>query len=217
MCKSTKCHGLQDITGYELTRAYRAFSSFPDTSLFAEGSIMFSFKIRHIPPEPSTLRLPEPPSPMPNQVDKMEQAMEMSSIEPTRSSSSSSSYPQGGSDDNPAPNAGRQEKTGTKAEEYRKWNERGREWVYGYVWFEQRKDVGIARGYMQVSRSVSSRTGLLLISRCRNHSSFLRIYPFHHSLQVYYRQSLRSSLSTAIRHSKPHATRLLPGKLAHLD
>lgn len=38
-----------------------------------------------------------------------------------------------------------------KAEEYRKWDERGREWLYGYVWFEQRKDRGISRGYMQVS------------------------------------------------------------------
>lgn len=42
--------------------------------------------------------------------------------------------------------------TGQKAEEYRKWDERGREWLYGYVWFEQRRDGGIARGYMQVSR-----------------------------------------------------------------
>lgn len=38
----------------------------------------------------------------------------------------------------------------SKAEEYRQWDERGREWLYGYVWFEQRRDGGIARGYMQV-------------------------------------------------------------------
>ena len=41
--------------------------------------------------------------------------------------------------------------SGEKADEYRKWDERGREWLYGFVWFEQRRDKGIARGYMQVS------------------------------------------------------------------
>lgn len=123
----------------------RAFSSFPDTSLFAEGSIMFSFKIRSIPPDPSTLSLPEPPSPMPDQVRSMEQAMTEATINndrlsagtPTRSRGASTSSGQSG--------------TGGKAEEYRKWDERGREWLYGYVWFEQRKDGGITRGYMQVS------------------------------------------------------------------
>jgi hypothetical protein len=54
--------------------------------------------------------------------------------------------------------------TGTrgKAEEYRKWDEQGREWLYGYVWFEQRKDGGIARGYMQVS-TWSVRASLLML------------------------------------------------------
>ena len=42
--------------------------------------------------------------------------------------------------------------TGEKAAEYRRWDERGREWLYGFVWFEQRRDKGIARGYMQVSK-----------------------------------------------------------------
>lgn len=37
-----------------------------------------------------------------------------------------------------------------RAAEYRKWDERGREWMYGFVWFQQRRDRGIARGYMQV-------------------------------------------------------------------
>lgn len=40
--------------------------------------------------------------------------------------------------------------TAAKTEEYRRWDERGREWLYGFVWFEQRRDKGIARGYMQV-------------------------------------------------------------------
>jgi len=39
------------------------------------------------------------------------------------------------------------------AEDYRRWDERGREWLYGFVWFCQKKDRSLARGYMQVSRS----------------------------------------------------------------
>lgn len=42
---------------------------------------------------------------------------------------------------------------GEKSLEYRKWDERGREWLYGFVCFEQRKDRGIARGYMQVRQN----------------------------------------------------------------
>ena len=91
---------------------------------------------------------------MPDQVDKMEQSMAITSIDPTKSNSSSSLYPPGaGADGHTTPSHGHQETKGTKAEEYRKWNERGREWVYGYVWFEQRKDGGIARGYMQVRQA----------------------------------------------------------------
>ena len=52
----------------------------------------------------------------------------------------------------PAPLAGQAVMSrGETAEEYRKWDERGREWLFGYVWFEQRKDGAISRGYMQVS------------------------------------------------------------------
>ena len=129
----------------------RAFSSFPDTSLFAEGSIMFSFKIRSIPPDPSTLSLPEPPSPMPGQVRSMEQAMSEATISNDRLSAGNRNRSRGTS------TSSGQSGTGGKAEEYRKWDERGREWLYGYVWFEQRKDVGIARGYMQVSISPQTR------------------------------------------------------------
>jgi hypothetical protein len=121
----------------------RAFSSFPDTSLFAEGSIMFSFKIRSIPPDPSTLFLPEPPSPMPDQVRSMEQAMTEAAISNERHSSGNQARSRGTSTSSGQSGGG-------KAEEYRKWDERGREWLYGYVWFEQRKDGGITRGYMQV-------------------------------------------------------------------
>lgn len=111
---------------------------------------MFSFKIRHIPLDPSTLRLPEPPSPMPDQVHSIQQSMAEASIVQTRSASSSALRPPS-AQATPGMVLAGQDTAGSKAEEYRKWNERGREWLYGYVWFEQRKDGGIARGYMQVS------------------------------------------------------------------
>ncbi|KAI9634049.1 uncharacterized protein MKK02DRAFT_17619 [Dioszegia hungarica] len=112
-----------------------AFSSFPDTSLFAEGSILFSFKIRHTPPDPISLSYPEPPSPMP---DRHGDSASFSSLTSSSTLSASQSTPALMSD-------------GERSLEYRKWDERGREWLYGFVWFEQRKDRGIARGYMQKS------------------------------------------------------------------
>lgn len=105
------------VCGACLWLTSRAFSSFPDTSLFNEGSIQFSFKIRELQPDPSSLALPEPPSPV----------VATSSLPATEGTKKD------------------------KAEEYRAWNERGREWLYGFVWFQQRRDRGIARGYMQVS------------------------------------------------------------------
>jgi hypothetical protein len=44
----------------------------------------------------------------------------------------------------------RERSKGEKADEYRRWDGRGREWLYGFVWFEQRRDGEIKRGYMQV-------------------------------------------------------------------
>lgn len=112
---------------------------------------MFSFKIRSIPPDPSTLALPEPPSPMPEQVESMEQSMRNATIGPGRATLSPAPHTRGRA----VSDTGRMTESGGKAEEYRKWDERGREWLYGYVWFEQRKDGGIARGYMQVSHRSS--------------------------------------------------------------
>ena len=94
----------------------RAFSSFPDTSLFSEGSILFSFKIRQLSNENEGWQS-DPISPLPT---------------PTKSPKETTSAEQ-------------------KAEEYRRWDEKGREWLHGFVWFEQRRDRGISRGYMQVS------------------------------------------------------------------
>ncbi|WRT70225.1 uncharacterized protein IL334_007220 [Kwoniella shivajii] len=126
-----------------------AFSSFPDTSLFSEGSILFSFKIRHIPPDPSTLHHPEPPSPMPDRVVKAVEE-EMKDVKIGDPPGEAEVLPGGGNGSGSGSGSG-SVKQGDKAEEYRKWDERGREWLYGFVWFEQRRDKGITRGYMQKS------------------------------------------------------------------
>ncbi|WWC72010.1 uncharacterized protein I206_105969 [Kwoniella pini CBS 10737] len=134
-----------------------AFSSFPDTSLFAEGSILFSFKIRHIPPDPSSLHHPEPPSPMPDRVVKTveEEMTDLKVGDPPREAGN---LPGGSGNGIDTPGLSESSgsgfgpiKAGDKAEEYRRWDERGREWLYGFVWFEQRRDKGITRGYMQKS------------------------------------------------------------------
>nr|XP_031861745.1 uncharacterized protein CI109_002978 [Kwoniella shandongensis]KAA5528817.1 hypothetical protein CI109_002978 [Kwoniella shandongensis] len=126
-----------------------AFSSFPDTSLFSEGSILFSFKIRHIPPDPSSLAHPEPPSPMPDRVTKTveEEMLDLAVGAVGDPPGEAEVLPGGGGNGiGGLMSDGRQ-----KAEEYRKWDERGREWLYGFVWFEQRRDKAITRGYMQKS------------------------------------------------------------------
>jgi hypothetical protein len=162
----------------------RAFSSFPDTSLFAEGSIQFSFKIRHISPDPSTLHLPEPPSPMPGSGFNIQSGPSSAPMDNSKSRLESQSGDGGG------PSGARPSK-GERAEEYRKWDERGREWLYGFVWFEQRRDGGIARGYMQVrwQLGVSGFTDWV-----RNLWLSSHIFPFQRcSLQSWTRSLQRSS------------------------
>lgn len=111
--------------------------------MFAEGDIQFSFKIRQLPVDTS---LPEPASPMPGRTFSSESANPMDRSGCGLSGSPMNGNVNGHGARHPAA-IGKEE----KAEEYRKWDERGREWLYGFVWFEQRRDGGIARGYMQVS------------------------------------------------------------------
>lgn len=105
----------------------RAFSSFPDTSLFAEGTTTFSFRLRHTPPDPDE---PDPLSPGleigGQSAEGINGAMSVSQSLPAITKSE-------------------------RSDEYRQWDELGGQWLYGYVWFEQRKDESVARGYMQVS------------------------------------------------------------------
>lgn len=131
-----------------------AFSAFPDTSLFAEGHISYSFKIR-APAEDG-----DPES------DKS--YFDASDIpKPSTGSTPMKSSP-GDRDSGffgpvtEVPETPLSDKTlpskGETADEYRKWDERGRKWLYGYVWFQQRKDKSIVRGYMQVSLDAKTPT-----------------------------------------------------------
>lgn len=152
---------------------HSAFSSFPDTSLFTEGSIQFSFKIRHVPPDPSSLAFPEPPSPQPktgNEPVLVKQHARKSSVHRDR------------------------------AAEYRTWDERGREWLYGFVWFQQRRDRGIARGFMQVSHGRARLANAN--DRFRNQLSFSPTSPSPHCSRKYSHASHRASSSTVTAHSR---------------
>jgi hypothetical protein len=139
-----------------------AFSAFPDTSLFAEGSIAYSFKIREATPIPSreehgesttsyfaTLQATHPVQ-NPSASSSSSTTPVNSDVPLPRTPSSDDMHRFGpASPQTPAANKILMSK-GETAEDYRKWDERGREWTYGFVWFEQRKDISISRGYMQV-------------------------------------------------------------------
>ncbi len=138
-----------------------AFSSFPDTSLFAEGSISYSFKIRQATPvsPPAEMRSTETtPSPSTSYFATLQSsapcdpATDDSIKQPPRTPSMQDT-PRFRPASPQTPSAQKTLMTkGETADDYRKWDERGREWTYGFVWFEQRKDKNISRGYMQVIR-----------------------------------------------------------------
>lgn len=173
-------------------KANVAFSAFPDTSLFQEGHITYSFKIRDTSPSHSSLALGGTDrrsrssndatnlltNPLiRNHGDANEDPIS-SHLHPNNLATSSSpasytlppprtppsrplSQPFFGSSSEAPDTPMTETILPTKmevADDYRKWDGHGREWLYGFVWFEQRRDEGIARGYMQVSGS--SRFGL---------------------------------------------------------
>lgn len=123
-----------------------AFSAFPDTSLFAEGHISYSFKIR-APADEETSEsagsyFSTPEDPKPSTV-----STPLKSPSPNRDSGFFGPVTEAA--ETPLSEKALPTK-GETAVEYRKWDERGRKWLYGYVWFQQRKDKSIVRGYMQV-------------------------------------------------------------------
>jgi hypothetical protein len=177
-----------------------AFSAFPDTSLFAEGNISYSFKIRQH--TGLVLPLQTVPDAAEGGASGEESYFTPGTAAMTSrssvSSDTSSLVDDGAETPMPstrvaAPDPGRDEpedqfvplprtplprqtKDGSffgpktelpetpmaqkvlptpvqTAEDYRRWDERGREWLYGFVWFCQKKDRSLARGYMQVSGS----------------------------------------------------------------
>lgn len=142
-----------------------AFSAFPDTSLFQEGQISYSFKIRAPVEEDAEASTDSSQSYFDAAVKPQGQEEDpLSTPLPTRTSAQSSSRvspistqrdsgffgPETEGPDTPSTMKVLPTK-GETAAEYRKWDEKGRKWLYGYVWFHQRKDQSITRGYMQRS------------------------------------------------------------------
>lgn len=159
-----------------------AFSAFPDTNLFSEGSISYSFKIR----SGSSLDNLKTPGPVEDTDRYFENAENGDQQEPSIDSPTTPLPPRtshkeavipserdttSAESDEQAAERDAEESSffgpqtempetpfGKKvfpdhiqtAQDYRKWDEQGREWLYGYVWFCQKKDQSITRGYMQV-------------------------------------------------------------------
>lgn len=150
-----------------------AFSAFPDTSLFSEGHISYSFKIRAPIEDEQT----DPPS----------ETSTESYFNPTDGLRTS---PVSTPTKHPTPDTTRRDSgffgpvteaqtpleakalpsKGETADEYRRWDEKGRKWLYGYVWFQQRKDQSIVRGYMQVSFSLKKGMVPGACSACQSQS-----------------------------------------------
>jgi hypothetical protein len=142
-----------------------AFSAFPDTSLFQEGQISYSFKIRAPVEEDAEASTDSSQSYFDAAVKPQGQEEDpLSTPLPTRTSAQSNSRaspistqrdsgffgPETEGPETPSTMKVLPTK-GETAAEYRKWDEKGRKWLYGYVWFHQRKDQSITRGYMQRS------------------------------------------------------------------
>ncbi|KAJ9108801.1 hypothetical protein QFC21_000121 [Naganishia friedmannii] len=146
-------------------KANVAFSAFPDTSLFQEGQISYSFKIR-APIEEEVVASTDATESYFDAGAKPQKQDEdpLRTPLPTRTSAQSTSRASSISTQRDSGFFGPETEgpetpstmkvlptKGETAAEYRKWDEKGRKWLYGYVWFHQRKDKSITRGYMQRS------------------------------------------------------------------
>lgn len=130
-----------------------AFSAFPDTSLFAEGHISYSFKIRApVDDDRPSIASQASESYFGSEEEPRSSTTSTPTKHPTLDGTERDSGFFGPVTEAPETplSAKNLPSKGETADEYRKWDERGRKWLYGYVWFQQRKDESIVRGYMQV-------------------------------------------------------------------
>lgn len=157
-------------------KANVAFSAFPDAGLFQEGHIGYSFKIRDT--GPSTLGKDDDaetsnpaqsvnfgtPARRNGTAGTLDPNSHVRSISPGPVTPPMKQQPFFGigSEGPETPMAERPAFSRNEvADDYRLWDRKtGREWLYGYVWFEQRRDTSISRGYMQRSVVILSRLPL---------------------------------------------------------
>lgn len=130
-----------------------AFSAFPDTSLFSEGHISYSFKIRA--PIEDEQAGPTSETSTESYFGSTDDSRTSPASTPTKHPTLDTTRRDSGffgpvTEAQTPLEAKKLPSKGETADEYRKWDEKGRKWLYGYVWFQQRKDKSIVRGYMQV-------------------------------------------------------------------
>ena len=130
-----------------------AFSAFPDTSLFSEGHISYSFKIRA--PIEEEQAGPTSETSTESYFGSIDGSRLSPASTPTKHPTLDTKRRDSGffgpiTEAHTPLEAKKLPSKGETADEYRKWDEKGRKWLYGYVWFQQRKDKSIVRGYMQV-------------------------------------------------------------------
>lgn len=149
-------------------KANVAFSAFPDAGLFQEGHIGYSFKIRDTGPGTLSDDVADSrhlsanhQTPLRRDSTLLDPHAQTRSISPGPLTPPMKQQPFFGlgSEGPETPMAERPSFTRTEvADDYRLWDRKtGREWLYGFVWFEQRRDTTISRGYMQRSVVILSR------------------------------------------------------------
>lgn len=120
-----------------------AFSSFPDTTVFSDGSLVFSWRVREVPLEESRAKPPQIPDvAQPTRHASMRQKTRRSSAMLTRHASLRSagraarSFLQRAEPPEPDASPG---------------SSRSTSYIYGYTFFRQRRDATLRRGYFQKS------------------------------------------------------------------
>lgn len=116
-----------------------AFSSFPDTTVFSDGSLVFSWRIREVPLDASAASVPHIPD-----VTQEPRTPLMRRASRRVSRTMSWRKPKGAS----APTLSRTSSTASTAPTS---TSRSTSYLYGYTYFRQRKDPTLPRGYFQKS------------------------------------------------------------------
>lgn len=117
-----------------------AFSSFPDTSVFSDGDLVFSWRVREVPLDVSTSQAPPriPHRPSGSSLAAQQAPRRSSSVRQSVSRSVSWLRKRGAHDAHPVESVSARYSRSTS-------------YLYGYTYFLQRRDPSLRRGYFQKS------------------------------------------------------------------